>query len=186
MKKTKEKILRSARKVLIEQGLDFSMRKVAEDACISLGNLQYYYKTKNDLINILLVTNLEIYEQQLDSFLKESTLEGRERLQSVLAHFFKEETIYQSDEVDELFIALTQSGIMSEEIRSSYYSRLYEMILLVFQDFSPESSESDLHMATSLLLPFFETYNFLHPYLGASGEDLAVVLSGTVWEILKN
>lgn len=48
-------ILDSARSLLIESGYhNFSLRKVAENSGIRVGNLQYYFPTKEDLVRALL------------------------------------------------------------------------------------------------------------------------------------
>jgi AcrR family transcriptional regulator len=51
---TSSAILNAAFTQLIEQGAEgFSVRKVAQRANVSLGNLQYHFATKNDLISAL-------------------------------------------------------------------------------------------------------------------------------------
>ena len=56
MNSTKNRILQVARAVLVKQGSGgFSMRKVAAEAAITLGNVQYHYKTKTDLLSGLMV-----------------------------------------------------------------------------------------------------------------------------------
>ena len=58
-------ILNSAKTILIEQGYSkLSMRKVAVGAQISVGNLQYYYPSKNDLLKDLL-------DHSIDEFMDE-------------------------------------------------------------------------------------------------------------------
>ncbi|GAC34097.1 TetR/AcrR family transcriptional regulator [Paraglaciecola polaris] len=58
-------ILNSAKTILIEQGYSkLSMRKVAVGAEISVGNLQYYYPSKNDLLKDLL-------DHSIDEFMNE-------------------------------------------------------------------------------------------------------------------
>ncbi|HIE87976.1 MAG TPA: TetR/AcrR family transcriptional regulator [Pseudomonadales bacterium] len=47
---TRQQIIDAATRLLIEEGAGgFSVRKVAQGALISLGNLQYHFPTKNDL-----------------------------------------------------------------------------------------------------------------------------------------
>jgi AcrR family transcriptional regulator len=47
---TRQEIIDAATRLLIEEGAGgFSVRKVAQGAAISLGNLQYHFPTKNDL-----------------------------------------------------------------------------------------------------------------------------------------
>ncbi len=51
---TRALVLEAAYKLLIEEGAQsFSMRKVAQGAEISLGNLQYHFATRNELVHAL-------------------------------------------------------------------------------------------------------------------------------------
>jgi AcrR family transcriptional regulator len=55
-------ILRAARKCLIDSGYhNFSMRKVADSAGIRIGNLQYYFPTKAELVQAMLDGVIEEY-----------------------------------------------------------------------------------------------------------------------------
>lgn len=65
-KSSSASILEAATKLLIDAGYhNFSLRKVAETAGISLGNLQYYFPTKEKLVEALLDRTIQVY---LDSF----------------------------------------------------------------------------------------------------------------------
>jgi AcrR family transcriptional regulator len=61
-----QSILNSAENILIKSGYEnLTMRKVATDAGISVGNLQYYYPTKEALISAMLNSVIQDY---LDAF----------------------------------------------------------------------------------------------------------------------
>jgi AcrR family transcriptional regulator len=67
MDDTKRSILTAGRTLLIRDGAGgFSMRKVAIAAGISLGNLQYHYKTKDDLLEGMLDWFLIEYTRELE------------------------------------------------------------------------------------------------------------------------
>jgi AcrR family transcriptional regulator len=54
-----EAILAAAKAVLVEEGYAaFTLRKVATRAGMSLGNLQYYYRAKTDVVRALLARSL--------------------------------------------------------------------------------------------------------------------------------
>jgi len=72
MNSTKNRILQAARTVLINQGSGgFSMRKVAAEAAITLGNVQYHYKTKTDLLSGLMVWYVDENRQALQQTINE-------------------------------------------------------------------------------------------------------------------
>jgi len=185
MNSTKKKIIQSAKIVLLTCGPDFSMRKVAENASISLGNLQYYFRTKKDLLDSLLISNLELYEREFEGFIQNNSMEGRELLQFGISRLLWEETSPEEDEFDRLFTALTQKGGLSEDIRHTYYEKIYDMLYRFLREISPGSPDRDYHKSTSLLLPFLESYSLLHSHLGASEKELTEILTDTVWSILS-
>ena len=70
-KKGKDKrnqILDVARDLLIDEGYhNFSLRKVAEKAGIRVGNLQYYFPAKSDLVKAMLDHVIKDYLQDFDN-----------------------------------------------------------------------------------------------------------------------
>lgn len=57
-----QKILNSAENILLKSGYDkLSMRKVANDAGISVGNLQYYFSSKEDLVAAMINNVIQDY-----------------------------------------------------------------------------------------------------------------------------
>ena len=68
-------ILESARDILIEEGFaSFSMRKVAHQCEISLGNLSYYYDSKSDLLGDLFDAVIQGYLVDFDEIMKNPDL----------------------------------------------------------------------------------------------------------------
>ena len=71
-----EDILRKAQEVLVEEGYaNFTMRNIAARARIRMGNLQYYYQTKNDLLREMFQFAIEAHSGRL---IKLDLLSGRE------------------------------------------------------------------------------------------------------------
>ena len=55
----RDEILAEARAILVDEGLDrFVLREIAARVGILLGNLQYYYATRDDLLEALVRTEL--------------------------------------------------------------------------------------------------------------------------------
>ena len=65
-------ILTAAENILIDSGYhNFSMRKVAAKAKISVGNLQYYFPTKDSLLNALLDNVIKDYLETFEKIRSE-------------------------------------------------------------------------------------------------------------------
>lgn len=66
-KDKRKQILNVARDLLIDEGYhNFSLRKVAEKAGIRVGNLQYYFPAKSDLVKAMLDHVLDDYLKDFD------------------------------------------------------------------------------------------------------------------------
>lgn len=77
-------ILRAALELLVEQGYRaMSMRRVAEACGMKLGNLTYYFPTKEDLVRELLDAVISSYEIEFDAIVHEIGVSAEERLAEV-------------------------------------------------------------------------------------------------------
>lgn len=78
-------ILDAARSVLQDEGYaGLTMRKVARSAGISTGNLNYYYRTKEDLLQDLLDYVINTYLQEFDRLRAVAGRDPERQLRSVL------------------------------------------------------------------------------------------------------
>jgi len=78
-------ILEAARNIFTEQGYpDLTMRKVATRAGISIGNLNYYYRTKEDLLRDLLDYVINPYLEAFDRARDEAGESPEKQLEAVL------------------------------------------------------------------------------------------------------
>lgn len=78
-------ILEAARAIFTEQGYpDLTMRKVATRAGISIGNLNYYYRTKEDLLHDLLDYVINPYLEEFDRAREEAGESPEKQLEAVL------------------------------------------------------------------------------------------------------
>ena len=61
---TRGKVIAVARRILVNEGYEgFGFRKIASEAGITAGNLQYYFKSKRDLLSAVLLEEMHRYEQ---------------------------------------------------------------------------------------------------------------------------
>ena len=92
-RRTAGHILEQATRVLIDDGYSrFSLRRVASAAGVTLGNLQYYFPTKSDLVEAMLVHVIKAYTDEFDRLI--AALEGRpdEQLAAVLTYVIRDLT----------------------------------------------------------------------------------------------
>lgn len=80
-------IIEAAEDILIEEGYhNFSLRKVASKAGIKLGNLQYYFPTKDDLVKAMLNTVIQGYLDEFDELRQQAGEDPREQFKTLLKH----------------------------------------------------------------------------------------------------
>ena len=78
-------ILSASRSVLIDVGYSsFTMRKIAEKARMSLGNLSYYYKSKQAILSDLLDAVMDNYQEILDEIVYDPKLSDKEKLKKTI------------------------------------------------------------------------------------------------------
>ncbi|MCP4162396.1 MAG: TetR/AcrR family transcriptional regulator [Deltaproteobacteria bacterium] len=179
----KELIIKVAHKVLTQDGgSSFSMRKVAVESSMSLGNLQYYFKTKSDLIHGILEKYLVTYQTELKIYLDHCN-----KGQRGLEEFINNILIDIINDDDNFFIALFSFAEL-KGIDSSlklFYEELYKILKEAIKIISDiKCITVKLNRATSLLLPYFEGFDSLSTYVKIDSEGIAKVLADTVWSLL--
>lgn len=79
-----EQILRAALSLLVEEGYRaMSMRRVAAACGMKLGNLTYYFPSREDLVRELLDAVITSYEIEFDAIVHEETVSPEHRLEEL-------------------------------------------------------------------------------------------------------
>jgi AcrR family transcriptional regulator len=145
----KAKVLSVAGSILINEGIDnLILRKVATEADIKLGHLQYYFPTRDDLLEALINETWETDEAALVSA---STPE--EILQVV-----KGLLVAWGGDRGKIYLVLTLRSLYDERFRllkQKIYQSFYEDLMLFLKPLHPERSKQELlrqaKMITSLM-----------------------------------
>lgn len=180
---TKKKILDSARDVLSREGsADFSMRKVAAAADMSLGNLQYHFKTKEALFQGLMDQYLSEYEQKHDEYMEEPL--NREILSTFIREVLEDEVSDEEGEVYRVLYSFAEASDLSEEIKSSFARKVYGLLFSLLSHTESPASEENIHLACSLLIPYIDSYGYFHDKIGSDLDSLVNLLTDTVGRLL--
>lgn len=132
-------ILKAAESILIESGYhNFSLRKVADKDGISVGNLNYYFPSKESLINALLDGVIVEYLEVFEEWRKIGTPE--EQLRRIVTYVF---TDLQSKRTTILFpelwsLANHEKGVTKQV--DAMYGRYREVLASVIQEINPKLS----------------------------------------------
>ncbi len=84
-------IITAAENILIEEGYhNFSLRKVAAAAGIKLGNLQYYFPTKDELVKTMLNQVIEVYLENFEMLRASAGENPKEQFRIILKHIIND------------------------------------------------------------------------------------------------
>lgn len=186
MKSTKKRIVETAVNLLCEKGYKgFSMRKVAEETSISLGNLQYYFKTKNDLLKEILQVFHAEYEKELQKIIHSWGEQGIETLRQVLKAVLTEEPDAREAGMEKVFFAMKEQGGKSQEILDHHYRELYRTLFMFLLQVCDGSDEKRAHKATSFLFPYFVGLDEVSGYLKTPTDEICDSLTCYIWSVLS-
>ncbi len=149
-KTTATRILDAATQVLVEHGIGlFTMRRAAEKAGISVGNLTYHFPSRDDLIRGVIRQGFAVFESRLEAALNP----GRspvERLKNALKFTIE----WGSDEDTLRFqreawaLALHDRGVRS--IVDRFYEAGIELLKELFREINPEAPEAQVALAVTV------------------------------------
>ncbi len=153
----RELILDSARNELVEKGRSgVSMRNIADNANMTVGNLYRYYKNKEDLINAVLLPAMEY----LDSFEKLSSIGygesgneilqlDEEQLNGLLDRWVEKMAQAQESFQKEMLIIVSD-----DEMNANYCERLVDLVnrvLYAAKGATSDYSNSELELASLMI-----------------------------------
>lgn len=159
-----------------EQGL--AMRKVATKAGMSLGNLQYYFKNKDELLAGVLDEYFERCGVRYDAAFSERRPEGRNETIRFLVTYGME---YADSEIGKVFRELWGIAARNDSIKGhlqEYYQVYADEVTKVLAPFAKTSDAAA--RAVSLLIPFYEGYGLMSSPLPLNRKEMIEFLVGIV------
>ena len=155
-----EKVIDCGLELLKERGdHGLTMRQVALKAEMSLSNVQYYFKEKNDLLTAIAD---RYFNECLEDIEKKPALASGSNLQSDLSKLLRE-FLEHGLEVSEMcrifreYWAIATRNQTIENYLSDYYRRLAEILSDKLRNASV--SEKAVLTAVSVIIPFVEGYS---------------------------
>ena len=155
---TKTHVIQSAIEVLKTQGMEgLTMRKVAAQAGMSLGNLQYHYPSKTALIAGLVAHYFAECEKLLDDYEHKPASLERQLHALVLFHLSRMEELSDMCKIFREIWALSTRDPQLHEQLMGYYRVTLEKLSGLIAAMGAKKREADL--IASLFLPFIEGYS---------------------------
>ena len=181
MNPTKTRILQAARTVLIAQGSGgFSVRKVAAEATLALGNVQYHYKTKTDLLNGLLLWYVEEYRNTLLQTMGGAEV-GKEGLRTLIRVVLNEETNRDEAKLSMSIVSCAEEETLMQQL-DAFYDDFYGLLADFLSRVSGKPVESAcVQTGASLLLTVINGYGMVSQQLRVTTEVMADELTEMIW-----
>jgi AcrR family transcriptional regulator len=187
-----QEILQAARHLLISEGSPgFSMRKLARNLEMSLGNLQYHFPTRVDVLEGLLAADVEGYRQVFES-LRRGNRSGRDLLFQVLLR-----ALSDAGHQDEIAVFRALFSFNEPEIGAAlqrYYRELYTLLETGLAQLTaapgavpaedPAHPTAAVRRAASLLFPYLDGFETTRGYLPLNPGEIAEMLTDVVLGIL--
>ena len=164
-RRTAARILRAAHELLMTgDHAAFSMRSVAERAGMRLGNLQYYYPRREDLVRALLEYVGEVYNQRYEALLAAAPNDPVARFEAVIRWNFAD---VGSCETRHFFIQLwallsetdNYSGELLAQLYQPQLARLQRLVL----ELSPGLDPAEAQLRAEIIAAMIEGFTVQAP-----------------------
>ena len=125
-KNTSEKIKEATLNLLPKDGYDsISMRKIAREAGVALGQLTYYYKTKDNLIVLVVKEVLEFFYAEVEEKLNKS----KNRIEVILDGI--ESVLKEETKIEKLLITIISQSQVNKKLQKilkDFWNRIIDLI----------------------------------------------------------
>ncbi len=139
-------ILHAARDILIEEGYhNLSMRKIAARCGITVGNLSYYYSSKQALLHDLLDAVIQGYIEDFDEIMADASLSHEEQFEAILRFIMEDLTTKETTHFfPELWALANHDPVAAQGMEYVYAKEratFVELIGRINPDLPPEDRE---------------------------------------------
>ena len=137
-----EEILDAAAEVLIDQGYKkLTLRQIAMQAGIKVGNLTYYYSTKEALLKDLLEKILFAYLEEMDRILEASGDEPEDRFVAIIEYLIEDLHTQRTTRFFPELWALANHDTYTSELMDSMYAAERRELQQLIEALNPQLDE---------------------------------------------
>ncbi|MEM8631638.1 MAG: TetR/AcrR family transcriptional regulator [Pseudomonadota bacterium] len=180
-----DRILECALKLLRENGdAGLTMRKLAECAGMRLSNVQYYFRSKDDVLEHMVV----LYAGRCQDDLKRAAGALEAQSPQARARALIDQSLQHGAELSHMcrifreLWAISSRNPRIEEAMAAYYAEIGHLLVgAILGDLADQPAKDRLQ---SLLLPYFEGYSITAAALPMATEDVAELLTALAMNAL--
>jgi AcrR family transcriptional regulator len=155
---TAARIVLAARELLMREGYaQFSMRNVAARAGLHLANVQYYYKTREDLVTALLDDTGERYRSSYEELRAKGPADREARFKSVVEFNLKDIATAETRRYFiQLWALLTEIDGRAGHLMNDLYAIDIQQLSDCIADLVPETEPGEVRRRASILAAMIE------------------------------
>ena len=164
--KKREEVLDYAVQILVETGYaGLSYRKVAETAGITVGNLQFYFPTRADLIEAMLKREMARYDAELDEVGDpEASANGEATLLNTIDYLLKDQTSQSSCVIFWELWALAAHDVTAANIMNTYYQTYLNTLAALVRRARPGLTAAKANRCAFLIISLIEGASLFRGY----------------------
>ena len=164
-----EDIIRTAQNILVTEGLvNLTIRRVAREMGISIGNLLYYFSSKEDLLQAIIEDVIRGYDEELENEIKLFPDSPEKRFKAFIRYLIADTKKPEVRGFFYQFWGLSTHNEQCSGLRQDMDKHFQELTMGLLEDVQPDMPESELG---TLALSVITCLEGLHVTLG-SGEQL--------------
>ena len=160
---TIERIIDAAQQVLITQGaVGFTMRRVAEAAAISPGNLTYHFASKGELLQAVVTQLVKDFTSQFEGFLSKSELSVGQEMQTLVRWLLTDAINAQTMRITRELWTMALHDTAVQAAFDDLYDILMEKVVQLLRRSQPNADETSLREMVLFLGLISEGSNALY------------------------
>lgn len=133
-----EQILRAALALLVEHGSKaLTLRRIAAECGVNVGNVSYYFRSKEELIRALLDAVIGMYEESFDVIVHDPSATAEERLARLLTLILEDITTKKTTRLFPELWAMANHDRFVEERLEELYARARVSLNEVIAEINP-------------------------------------------------
>jgi AcrR family transcriptional regulator len=169
-----ESILEAATDTLVEEGhAGLTLRRVAQRAGLSVGNLQYYFPTKQDVVRALLSRYLEAATRRVKARVEAGGSAPRERLRRALDALLEDQESSRHCQLFAELWALAGRDSMVAEALAVFYAGFRTGVMELLHELAPNVTAVRRERQAALVVAFLEGLSLFRGGGGLRGASVA-------------
>lgn len=162
-----------------------TMRQVASSAGMSLSNLQYYFKNKDELLSGMVDFYLDKCATALDEHIATSNAKSlREKLHNFIAFSltYGENLTEVCKVFRELWAIATRNEDVNKQLEQYYAIHVEKLSAMIASD---TTNLDAVPKAVSIIIPYIEGYTITAPAMPITMHELTDILTDSVMHLLE-